>query len=124
MTTAVPEAWLKRAPRLDTIAAWVNENTRMVAIVEPGFCNTDRQIGRLRWPGKGRTGRHIKVWQCQEHVDELRQHPVPRFAADAHPRKFPHMPLIDHNSAETYRVNSEVVTRLVRFLEENPEAWR
>lgn len=52
--------------------------------VERGYCNTDRKIGRLRWPGKGRWGSHIIVRDEKGKV------------------------LLDHNNAETYRRTSEV----------------
>jgi hypothetical protein len=52
--------------------------------VERGFCNTDRKIGRLRWPGKGRYGSRLIVHNAQGAV------------------------LLDHNNAETYRCTSEV----------------
>lgn len=76
-----------RARRLATIAAWINaEIPGLVARIEEGYCNTDRKIGRLRVAGKGRRGSHLIV-----HVKD-------------HPRWI----VLDHNSAETYRTNSEV----------------
>lgn len=64
------------------------------AKIERGYCNTDRQIPgtRLRSPGKGRYGNRIKVWKLT---------PDGRC-----PVLDP--PLLDHNSAETYRHNGEV----------------
>lgn len=52
--------------------------------VERGYCNTDRKIGRLRWPGKGRWGSRIIVRDKAGRV------------------------LLDHNNAETYRHTGEV----------------
>lgn len=76
----------KKARRLKQIAAWINENRQeLVATAEPSMCNTDRKIGRLRWPGKGRKGSRIIV--RRKKTGEV---------------------LLDHNSAETYRSNKEV----------------
>jgi hypothetical protein len=50
-------------------------------------------MGRLRWPGKGREGNRIIV-------------------CNADSKK-----VLDHNSAETYRQNSEVETWLERLKE-------
>jgi len=75
-----------RARRLKAIAKHINENwPEYEAKVEKGYCNTDRKIGRLRWPGKGRHGNRLLV----------------RRIAD---RKL----VFDHNAAETYRSNDEV----------------
>lgn len=52
--------------------------------VERGYCNTDRKIGRLRWPGKGRRGSCIIVCDRKGKV------------------------LLYHNNAEKYRSTSEV----------------
>lgn len=80
------------ARRLKTIARWINENVpELTAVVEKGYANTDRKIGRLRWPGKGRTGNRLVV----------RRNAVV---------------VLDHNSAETYRTNSEVEYWLERWL--------
>ena len=39
--------------RLSTIAKWINENLpELYAVIEQGYCNTDRKIGRLRWPDR------------------------------------------------------------------------
>lgn len=74
------------ARRLSTIAKWVNSNLAdegYRARIENGYCNTDRKVGSLRWPGRGRTGSRLIV----------ERHGVCVF---------------DHNSAETYRTNAEV----------------
>lgn len=72
------------ARRLKAIATWINENMPgyRAEIVE-GYCNTDRKIGRQRWPGKGRYGNRLIVKKGGAVV-------------------------LDHNSAETYRSNDEV----------------
>lgn len=73
-----------RARRLKAIAAWINANMPgYAASVERGYCNTDRKVGRFRRPGKGRYGSKIVVRRGGEVV-------------------------LKHNSAETYRSNSEV----------------
>ena len=76
------------ARRLKTIAKWINEwmsqDGYRAEIVE-GYCNTDRKIPgtRLKHPGKGRWGNRIIVKKNGKVV-------------------------LDHNSTETYRTNSEV----------------
>jgi len=76
----------ERARRLATLARYINENLDgYEARIEGGFCDTDTKIGRLRIPGKGRTGNRIKVRRLSDGLLVL-----------------------DHNSAETYRTNSEV----------------
>ena len=65
----------------------INENMPgYTAEVVKGYCNTDRQVPgtRLRWPGKGRTGNRIIV-------------------------KKDGTVIFDHNGAETYRCNQEVM---------------
>jgi hypothetical protein len=52
--------------------------------VERGYCNTDRKIGRLRWPGKGRWASRLVVTDAKGNL------------------------LLDHNNAETYRRTREV----------------
>lgn len=70
--------------RLTTIAQWINDNMPGYrAKTEQGYADTDRKIGRLRVPGKGRYGTRLKVWRGTELV-------------------------LDHNNAETYRRTSEV----------------
>ena len=71
--------------RLPTLAKWINANMAdkgYEAKIEGGYCNTDRKIGRLRCPGKGRTGNQLVVTRYGTKV-------------------------LDHNSAETYRTNQE-----------------
>lgn len=66
--------------RLATIAKLINQKVPgfRAEIVE-GYCDTDRKIGRLRHPGKGRYGNRLVV--RNEHGEVV----------------------LDHNSAETYR---------------------
>ena len=82
------------ARRLKTIAKWINENVpELNATVQPSTYSTDRKIGRLRWPGKGRKGNRLIVT-----------------------RKRGDVVIIDHNSAETYRTNAEVEEWLARWI--------
>lgn len=72
------------ARRLKAIAAWINANMPGYrAEVSSSYCNTDRKAGRLRIPGKGRTGNRLVVRKGDAVV-------------------------LDHNSAQTYRTNAEV----------------
>jgi len=79
------------ARRLKQIAEDINARfPRLVATIEKGYCNTDRKIGRLRSPGKGRTGNRLVVrWRYLWAID-------------------PKSKVFDHNAAETYRCNEEV----------------
>ncbi len=81
------------ARRLKQIADEINQKfPLLVATIEKGHCNTDREIKgtRLRRPGKGRTGNRIIVrWKNLPTLD-------------------PRSVVLDHNSAETYRYNGEV----------------
>jgi len=84
-----------KARRLKAIAKWINENLGgYTARIEEGYCNTDRKISgtRLRNPGNGRWGNRIIVKKGSEVV-------------------------LDHNSAETYRKNSEVEEWLEREID-------
>jgi hypothetical protein len=99
---SVPSKWVEmgpiKAPRLGTIAKWINANTTLVATIERGFCDTDRKFkgSRLRWPGKGRWGNRLIVRRGG-------------------------IVVLDHNSAETYRYNAEAVRALDDFLKTHPE---
>jgi hypothetical protein len=78
-----------RAPRLRKLADIINADGRFNAIIEPGYCNTDRKPKGLRYitrKGKGRIGNRLIV------RDKLLGTKV-----------------LDHNAAETYRHNGEVV---------------
>ena len=83
------------ARRLKTIAKWINENMPgYQAEIAEGYCNTDRDIPgtRLRRPGKGRYGNKLIVKKGDQVI-------------------------FRHNSAETYRSNSEVEYWLCRELQ-------
>ncbi len=78
--------------RLKTIAREINESCPgITAEIIKGYCDTDRKIGRLRWPGKGRYGNRIIVRDATGRV------------------------LLDHNAAETYRCNAEVESWLTNW---------
>jgi hypothetical protein len=82
------------ARRLKTIARYINEThgDKLRAEVEQSYCNTDRKVGRLRWPGKGRYGNRLIVTD----VETGRT-------------------LLDHDAAETYRRNDEVEYWLTKW---------
>jgi len=71
------------ARRLSTLAKEINKLPGFKARIERGYCNTDRKVGRLRVPGKGREGNRLIV-------------------------EFEGRVVFDHNAAETYRHNQEV----------------
>jgi len=103
-----------KARKLKAIAAWVNENTAVLglrATTERGHCNTDRKPKGYRYvtsPGKGRYGTRIKL-----------------FSTEAAKGTFwMQSPLLDHNSAETYRCNFEVENWLARQVDTFPAAKR
>lgn len=72
------------ARRLKTLAQEINTIEGLTAEVVEGFFNTDRKVGRLRRPGKGRYGNRLIVRDAQGNI------------------------ILDHNGAETYRTNEEV----------------
>lgn len=81
-----------RTLRLTAIAKILNEKVPgITATVEKSWSNTDRKIAgsRLIHPGKGRHGNRIIVKRTR--TGEV---------------------LIDHDSSETYRSNSEVVDKV------------
>jgi hypothetical protein len=93
------------ARRLRTIAKWVNANMAdkgYVARIERGYCNTDRKIGRLRSPGKGREGNKLVVTRYGTRV-------------------------LEHDSSQTYRMNSEVESwlegELAMLARPDSERW-
>lgn len=59
--------------------ARILEEARYLAVVESTVVNTDRKIGRLRRPGKGRKGLQLTVYRSTRE------------------------PVLKHNNAETYR---------------------
>lgn len=81
------------------LAAWVNANKlvlrgslpgrEVIAIVEPSTSSTDRKIGRLRWPGKGRKGTVLRI-----HLRSV------ALCAD-------YQALYRHDTSETYRRHAE-----------------
>lgn len=74
------------ARRLNVLALYITEHlSGYEAKIVEGYCDTDRKIGRLRIPGKGRRGNRILVRRL---VDKVM--------------------VLDHNAAETYRTNQEV----------------
>lgn len=109
-----------KAPRLSSIAAWINANTTLFAEIEKGYSSTDRKIAgtRLIHPGKG-PGNRLKVFECEDHKWELIRLPFSPYAKVQPARKYPNGPLLDHNAAETYRSNDEVVRWLQNYLESN-----
>lgn len=50
------------------LAAWINgarlayQGNPVAARVERSHSSTDRKIGRLRWPGKGRNGTRLEIY--------------------------------------------------------------
>ena len=85
-----------KAPRLKTLAAQINEKfPDLVATVERGYCNTDFKPKGCRYitrTGKGREGNRLIV--------KLRS---------------TGKVVLDHNSAEAYRSNEEVVERIKKW---------
>lgn len=84
------------ARRLKTISRDINQtlgHLGYVARVEPWSYNTDRKIGRLRHPGKGREGNRLVV-------------------------RLQGVEVFVHNAAETYRHNDEVEEWLRRRKED------
>ena len=80
------------------LANWINEQQlvdsrgrRVCAKVEQRRTSTDRKVGRLRWPGKGRQGLLLEIWL----VD-----PPPKLS-------YEERRLYRHESSETYRRHSE-----------------
>lgn len=75
------------ARRLKAIAKWINENTDHKAVIDMGYCNTDRTPRGFRYitsPGKGRYGNRLTVKTPSGEI------------------------VCQHNSAETYAQNEEV----------------
>lgn len=88
----------KPVPRqtIRTLAAEIRQRWPGLEVkVESVTANTDRKIGRLRWPGKGRKGTRLIV----------RDPSRPEVTAGGFTFG---MLLLDHNNAETYRRTEEV----------------
>lgn len=84
-----------RVVRLKAIARWIGENLpELRAEVVEGYCNTDRHPKGVGWriPGKGRRGNRLIVWRDKDKI-------------------------IDHNAAQTYRNNKEVVRAMCRYFD-------
>ena len=80
------------------LAIWINEHKlvddrgRLVcARVNRVRTSTDRKVGRLRWPGKGRQGLLLEIWLLE-----------PPSSLPYEARR-----LYRHESSETYRRHSE-----------------
>lgn len=78
------------------LAKWINAKRlyncvgqRVCARVSASRVNTDRKIGRLRWPGKGRASLRLEIW------------------IDGSSTWDPSNKLYEHESGETYRRHSE-----------------
>jgi hypothetical protein len=113
MRMTFPAAWKIKAPRLRTIAVWICEHTTMHAVTRPSFTSTDKVYRRVRYHiGKGRKGTKITVWSSPS---ECRQSAL--FSGDA-------AALLQHDSSETYRTNSEVVLWLEDYLAKHPKVLK
>ena len=73
-----------RSPSLFAMAIFIRQFFGLNVNVFKSSCDTDRKAGRLRIPGKGRNGNRIQIFDKAGVI------------------------LLDHNSAETYRHNTEV----------------
>jgi len=93
------------ARRLKTIAKEINETIpELNAAVEQGFYSTDRKVGRLRWPGKGREGNRILIRAAVACNG-------PGRAYGLSTQNFgPGEVVFDHNSADPLRANSRSKT--------------
>ena len=89
-----------RPPTLRTLGAFVaREFPALKVEFEKGYCNTDRKPAGFRYithPGKGRTGTRIKIYDDKG------------------------VKILDHNAAETYRSNGEVVRWIYERLGRSP----
>jgi hypothetical protein len=88
----------KRAPSLKVLAAFINEwLPHLQATVSSTTVSTDykHKGSRIRWPGAGRKGNKIEVRET------------------AKPSGYPYY---EHNGAETYRHNGEVVAWIAREI--------
>ena len=89
-----------RCPSLKRMAAFIMATwPEYEATVVSDECDTDRQVGRLRIPGKGRTGSRIIV-------------------TDSKGKR-----VIDHSNAETYRNSCEVAEIILDKLDGKKPGW-
>jgi hypothetical protein len=86
MKDSYKSRWTKeivKAPSLIELARFISEVMKLKVELAESWSDTDRSIGRLRSPGKGRHGKRLKVFKN----DQL---------------------IFDHDSSETYRHNTDV----------------
>ena len=102
-----------KSPRLKTLAEFINETFPMFkAEIVEGYCNTDRVSGRFRVPGKGRKGNRLIVTALETYKDRnfFTRLPVEYPAGTV---------AFDHNAAETYRNNYEVISWIINAAKVN-----
>jgi len=90
-------------PRLPALAQFIRETWSDLRVtLEPWTTNTDRkfQDSRIRWPGKGRKGKRLKVVDPKKDPTGFGYHGI----------------LLQHESGETYRHNGEVCKWIVERL--------
>lgn len=80
------------------------------AVPGAGYCNTDRKIGRLRWPGKGRRGTLLTVKRRLPRCCTGPQHKYSLGPYCTICGEHSSGIVFQHNAAETYRTNQDVVT--------------
>jgi hypothetical protein len=113
---------MAKAPSLKALAAKIEKEwPDLVAIVYParhplgGFCCTDRKIPgtRLRHPGKGRRGSRLIVSWRPGHGPSCHGSNVHLFGVGRNTCSScgwdRYRAILDHNAAETYRTNQDVV---------------
>ena len=89
-----------RCPSLIQMARYINATMPQYnATVRSSWSNTDRKIGRLRSPGKGREGNKLTVKDSSEHK------------------------VFEHDSSETYRHNTEVAQWIFSQECEGERRW-
>jgi hypothetical protein len=105
------------APKLKTLARMIQAKfgNLVTVTVQPWTVSTDRQIGRLRWPGKGRKGYRLLV-RVNLSTPTLRREPFLWDHRRCH--------ILDHKSGETYRTNAEVVDWMERTTVEDVKRSR
>ena len=118
-------------PKLKELAKQIEQDfPDLVAIVYPanhplgGYCNTDRKIGRLRHPGKGRRGSRLVVsWRpghgpiCMDGDGTKYERHVFLGPGGNRCQRCDwdrSRVVFEHNAAETYRTNQDVVNWINR----------